>query len=302
MRLLTFCVAVLLSTCSPLHAATLVQGRGFAVTTEMVDAELALLPPQLATRIRADPSRLEETINDLYKQKALAEMASAEHLDHDPEVQYRLQRAEERELVGILIERQTEIAATKLPDLTARAKEVYWANPDKYTTPEMVRVRHILLKAKTPEEKQARRAEAQSILQRLQGGEDFGDLAKEFSEDRGSARSGGDLGFLRRGATVKQFEDAAFVLKKPGDVSGIVETPFGLHIIYLEARKKAERRSFDEVKNAIAAKIRKELIRDAVASWEASVTDPKNAKINEEAVKKYIKHDREGSDSLTHSP
>jgi parvulin-like peptidyl-prolyl isomerase len=83
----------------------------------------------------------------------------------------------------------------------------------------------------------AARQKAEDILKRVRAGEDFAALAKEFSEDPGSRAQGGDLGWFGRGVMVKEFEDAAFALKE-GEVSGVVESPFGYHIIKVEERRR----------------------------------------------------------------
>ncbi len=86
---------------------------------------------------------------------------------------------------------------------------------------------------------QKTRAQAEDILKRVRAGEDFAKLAKEFSSDPGSKANGGDLGWFGKGQMVKPFEDAAFALK-PGEVSGIVESQFGYHIIKLDERRTAQ--------------------------------------------------------------
>src|SRR6185295_16089353 len=80
------------------------------------------------------------------------------------------------------------------------------------------------------------RAKAEEVLKRARAGEDFAKLAKEFSTDPGNKDKGGDLGWFGKGAMVPAFEEAAFKLK-PGEISDLVETPFGLHIIKLDDRK-----------------------------------------------------------------
>jgi parvulin-like peptidyl-prolyl isomerase len=91
--------------------------------------------------------------------------------------------------------------------------------------------------AKHPElDPKESRTKAEGILQRVRAGEDFAALAQQFSTDPGSKTQGGDLGWFGRGVMVKPFEDAAFALK-PGEVSGLVESPFGYHIIKLDERR-----------------------------------------------------------------
>jgi peptidyl-prolyl cis-trans isomerase D len=132
----------------------------------------------------------------------------------------------------------------------------YNRNIEQYTIPEQRQVRHILLltnDSDTPEQISEKRAAISTILEKAKAGEDFGELAKQFSED-GSAGRGGDLGFFSRGQMVKPFEDAAFSLND-GEISDIVQTQFGFHIIKLEAIKEGAVRPFDEAKGEIAASL-----------------------------------------------
>ena len=108
-----------------------------------------------------------------------------------------------------------------------------------------VRARHILLTFPddaTEAERDSVFALAEEVRERAAGGEDFATLAREYSEDQGTAQRGGDLGWFERGTMVAPFEEAAFSME-PGEVSGVVETPFGLHIIKVYDR---ETESFEE--------------------------------------------------------
>lgn len=103
--------------------------------------------------------------------------------------------------------------------------------------PEEVELAHIAIKMKPgAAARAAGRAKAQALLDSVNAGGDFAGLAKRHSEDPGSAAQGGDLGFVRRGQFVKEFETAVFSLQ-PGQISGIVETDFGFHIIQLTERR-----------------------------------------------------------------
>jgi len=117
----------------------------------------------------------------------------------------------------------------------------YVGNPDRFTTPEQVRARHILVEADsaTPAEDRARaRATAEEILALVRAGADFEALARERSQDASSTQ-GGDLGWVDRDKMVPEFEAAAFALRD-GEVSGLVETVFGFHVIRTEGRRGGE--------------------------------------------------------------
>ncbi len=131
--------------------------------------------------------------------------------------------------------------AEKVAVSDAEIHDFYVANPARFQMPEAVKARHILLKLAQGADEESRGAvqsQAEAILQRLLAGEDFTAVAKEMSEDS-SAAQGGDLGYFPRGKMVKPFEDAVFALQV-GEMSGIVESPFGLHIIKVDDRQVAK--------------------------------------------------------------
>jgi peptidyl-prolyl cis-trans isomerase D len=125
--------------------------------------------------------------------------------------------------------------AAKIDIADADVEAYFKANPGRFTTAEQRRASHILIgtdKSANAVTKGAARAKADRLLAEVKAGKDFGVLAKANSNDPGSAQQNGDLGFFGRGTMVRPFEDAAFSLKV-GEVSGIVETEFGYHIIKL---------------------------------------------------------------------
>lgn len=135
----------------------------------------------------------------------------------------------------------------------------YKGNPQFFMQPEAARASHILIKidAGAPDAtKQAARAKAEDLLKQVKAGGDFAALAKEHSQD-GSAPSGGDLGFFPRGQMVKAFDDAAFGLK-PGQVSDLVESEFGYHIIKLTDYRTARTVPLAEVNDRIAVALRQQ--------------------------------------------
>ena len=125
------------------------------------------------------------------------------------------------------------VTVTLAPDA---AEQFYKANPDKFQHGPEVRVSHILFVAPSDADSSAAKQHAAAALARIKKGEDFGTLAKELSEDPGSKDKNGDLGFIPHQGAIKEFADAAFALK-PGEVSDVVQTKYGYHIIKVtEAR------------------------------------------------------------------
>jgi peptidyl-prolyl cis-trans isomerase D len=119
--------------------------------------------------------------------------------------------------------------------------------PERFLQAEQRRVRHILLAVNDPKEDAAVKAKAEGILKRAQAGEDFAKLAKEFSQDPGSAAQGGDLGWSERKIFVGPFADAAFAMKVD-TISGPVKTQFGYHILRLDGIQPPAVKSFDASK------------------------------------------------------
>jgi peptidyl-prolyl cis-trans isomerase C len=135
-----------------------------------------------------------------------------------------------------------------------QAQEFYKNNPQAFEIPEQVRARHIIIKVPkeaSDAEKNEARKKIEEAARRIKGGEEFEKVAAELSQDS-TAKKGGDLGYFTRGQMIKEFEEAAFSLKK-GQISDIVETPYGFHIIKLEDRKPPRTMPFEEAKPRIVS-------------------------------------------------
>jgi peptidyl-prolyl cis-trans isomerase C len=224
---------------------------GATVTEDDVLAELRRLAPQGQAQILGRPPELARFSQNLLTRRELSRRAEAEGLLDDPKVAAALRSARER----VLSEAALDRAAGEPPDRAALerlARNQYDADPKKFDTPEQVRVRHVLISAKACEAE----AKAREILAKAsQPGADFAALAQASSDDPGSASRGGDLGFVARGRMVPAFEAAAFALKQPGDLSDVVKTDFGYHVIRLEERKPAERKPFEAVRDDLVKSI-----------------------------------------------
>lgn len=148
--------------------------------------------------------------------------------------------------------------------------DIYRANLDKMRRPEQVRVRHVLIKLEPGTDQaadKAARTKIDGILAEARAGADFAELARRHSQGPGGPK-GGDLGFVARRQLVKPFADAAFALK-PGEVSEVVRTRFGYHIIRPEERRGGDLMPKEEVADRIRQHLRSAKIQESVDDWVA---------------------------------
>jgi peptidyl-prolyl cis-trans isomerase C len=220
---------------------------GASITADELMSEVLRLPAPAQAQALARPADLAQAAQNLAIRRELARQAEADGLPNDPAVAAALRSARERVLAEAALARLEGKAPDKAA-LERLARSQYDASPEKFETPEQVRVRHILVSAKACEAE----ARARDLLaQARQPGADFAALAKANSDDPGSAARGGDLGFSARGKMAPAFEAAAFALKQPGDLSDVVKTEFGYHVIRLEERKPASRQPFEAVREGM---------------------------------------------------
>lgn len=146
----------------------------------------------------------------------------------------------------------SDLPKAPAPVTDAEVQQYYQQHLANYQVEAQVKVRHILVAVNAKESDAAAKAKAQSILDKLHNGGDFAKLAKESSDDPGSKSQGGELGWIKHGVTVPEFDKAAFALQ-PGQISGLVRTKFGYHIIQTEEKQPAHTRPLDEVKADITA-------------------------------------------------
>ena len=154
-------------------------------------------------------------------------------------------------------------------------KDYYEKHKDEFEKPVEVKVSHILLSTEE---------DAKKIIERIRTGEDFSKLAKGTSIDKMTASKGGDLGFFRKRQYVKEFEDAAYNLKKVGDISEITKTPLGYHIIKLTGTRQLKPQKLEDVEMEIKQVIQKEKID----KWFDEISKKYKAKINYELLVKPV--------------
>src|SRR5215211_3426429 len=209
------------------------QEHNITVSDKEVDQELTKLKKQVGDQARASGQDMSN--QEAYEQALKQNNITENQLREDIRENLPVQKVQER------VAGDAELSDEEIQNYYEKNKEA------QFTTPEQRCVRHILFN-KDQKEK------AEEIEQQLKNGGDFAKLAKENSQDPGSAANGGDLGCLGRGETVAEFEQAAFGAKQ-GEIVGPVKTEFGYHIIEVTDIKPEQTRSLQEVRSQIKSQL-----------------------------------------------
>lgn len=192
------------------------------------------------------------------------------------------QQIKDRATVEEVIDRNIR---SKIEITEEQAREYYEENPSEFTTEERVHARHILLSTRDQqtgqdlpdEEKQNKFEQAQELIQQAKEGADFSELARQHTEDPGSKESGGEYTFPR-GQMVKPFEETAFSLE-PGEISNVVTTQFGFHIIKLEEKLPAGKQEFSEVEEQVKETLLQEEMETRLPQYLDTLKEEKNVKV-----------------------
>lgn len=254
-----------------------------AITGADLRTETSTLGPEVQQRALASAENVKHMAVEMYIRRVLAGEALAQGLDRAPDVAELLKVVRERVLADALAKRKEAAAKPTGPVLENLAEQIYKSNPQRFQQGERVHARHILI----PLQQAGARATADALRQQIVDGADFAELAKKNSKDPATAEKGGDLGFFTRGKMVKPFEDAAFALAKPGDVSPVVETQFGYHIIQLVQKRQAGLQPFDEVKAELTKEAADSIAANARQALVAPVMDA--MQVHDEAIEAFSK-------------
>ncbi len=238
------------------------------ITQGYLDSLIEAIPPQYKARMATLEGK-KQLLEQIVAVKLFSKEASRLQIDKKPKVKANIESLTEQLLASEYVKHlqsQIKIGEDEL-------KQYYEKNRSEFQQPEQIRARHILVK--TAED-------AKAIKRELKKGKDFAQLAKEKSTGPSGER-GGDLDWFGRGRMDPQFEKAAFNLKK-GEVSDIVHTRFGYHIIKLDDRKKAKQKTFDEAKNQIEMKLQRQRVNEKIEETKIRLKKEMKVEIFNEAL------------------
>jgi peptidyl-prolyl cis-trans isomerase C len=290
---------------------------GVVIADKEVSQELAMLRQQMAGRVSAEqlnsmePMLKQQAVANLVNRTLLTQAADRENItvtDEQVDAKYD-------EIKGNFPDEETFIAqlgrsnmtpdefrveverGLKLEELVGfktagagapteeEAREFYDSNTERFSTPERIRTSHILIKVEETDSeivREQKKAKIEELHARLVAGEDIATLATENS-DCPSKSKGGDLGFFGRGQMVKPFEDAAFALE-PGEISPVVETNFGYHVIEVTEKEESSVTSFEDARDSIIDYLADMKKQDEMNSYMSSLRESAEIEYTDSAL------------------
>ncbi|NQT95409.1 MAG: peptidylprolyl isomerase [Candidatus Omnitrophica bacterium] len=238
--------------------------NGKEITVSMVEEKIEKLPPQYQTFAA---QHRKEIVNEMVIEQLIYEEAKKRKLQKEGDVKDLIEEATRKVLISKVIEDE---AKKGIPVSDDDVKTYYEQNRERYVVPEMVRASHIL----NSTEEEAKRAKDE-----LDAGIDFAEVARKYSKDLTKER-GGDLGYFKKGQMIPEFEKVAFSLEI-NQISDVVKTRFGYHIIKVDDRKPATYRDFEEVKENIRTQLTRNSQREAFDEFTSKLKKSAYIQVND---------------------
>jgi peptidyl-prolyl cis-trans isomerase C len=248
---------------------------GDKVTLQEFNKELDKIPMNMKMLVASETGK-KNYLDRLIIKKLLLQEAAKAKIESEKEFQDRVSDIKEQLLIETLLKKKITADTQMSED---DLKKYYEDHKEEFKKDQEINTRHILLKTEE---------EAKQVQSKLQKGEDFTELAKKYSIDPNVRQTGGEIGFQPKGSLIPEYESAAFKLTKVGQVSGIVKTQFGYHIIRLEGVKPPSYVPLEEVKDFIKQKNAQEKQKEVLEKYIEELK--KNVKITiDEALLKEDK-------------
>lgn len=257
--------------------------NGKAITMDDFKREQEKLPPYVKASLGTVEGK-KQFLDNLVTRELIQAKAEKSGMDKDQAVISKLEEMKKTLMIEALLKKEIEGKAT----FTEKDAEAYYnAHKDEFKDEERVKVAHIMLKTEK---------EANEILKKLKNKESFEKLANKYSVSP-SASKGGELGYLSRGAVIREFEEAAFKLKKAGELSPVVAAGSAYHIIkLLEDKKEAEVQPFEKVREKIISDQTKKKQKELFDSYVSSLKKEAKVEINDSVFKEARKKEGAAAD------
>jgi peptidyl-prolyl cis-trans isomerase C len=266
--------------------AVLIQDGPVKVDVRDLDAFMLRIPEKMRLPFRTSYDRVASAVDSLYVARVAAQRAREAGLDKDPDVQRRIQQIQEAFLADLYASKlQAEVDKI---DLEQRAKEIYAADPQRFTSPAQVYVQKILVGLNGRTLEMARERADQAYREATQGKEDFLQLSAKYSDDPDKVRNGGDIGFYPPSHFPPAVAEAIGKLERKGEIGGPIETSDGFWIVRFVERKPEKLVPYAAVKQQIIDQERERLRKEKMDRFVAEIRGSKTVVTNTGNVEAYV--------------
>ncbi len=246
---------------------------GATITLRDIDTFIARVPKEQRERFIDSPSRIRDLLNNMLLTKNLAEQARTEHIEKRADVESQLRAAQDEVLARA---RMAEfMASIKVPDLSELVAEQYASHKDLYKVPAKVDVSHVLISTENRSDDEARALAEKVRAEALQNPKNFEALADKYSDDKSKAENHGLMKDATSKSYVQEFRDASAGLRTIGEISPVVKTNYGYHVIKLVARIPERQQSLAEVREQLTAAMREQYIGNQRREFVNELTNQK---------------------------
>jgi peptidyl-prolyl cis-trans isomerase C len=242
----------------PLPAGVVASQGGAQVTMQDIDAFAQKIPEKDRAGFFDSPTRIQSMIMGMLLTQQLAAEARKAHLDRDPQVALQLKHAADDTLAGAEVDRYRK--TLKFPDFEGLAQEYYASHKDEFILRGAVDVKHVLVSTKDRTDAEAKTRIGEVAAAADKHPDQFDALVEKYSDDPSKKDNHGLIQNANGGKTVVPFAQAAAALKNPGDVSPVVKTQFGYHVLMLVERKPDRQNTYAEAHEGLIAKLRQDYI------------------------------------------
>ena len=242
----------------PLKPGVVAAQSGVEVTLQDIDAEASAIPEKDRAGFFDSPKRIENTIMNLLQKKELAAEARSQHLERDPAVKAQIEIAVEGALAKAQIDHFRK--SLKLPDFEVLAKEYYASHKDDFVEKGEVVVEHVLVSNKERSD-----SDALALINKVEAEakahpDHFGDLVAKYSDDPSKTNNNGRIPDAASPKMAKAFAEAATNLHEPNEISPVVKTQFGYHVLKFIQRSPDRQLPFEDVHDRIVARLKSNFI------------------------------------------
>jgi len=256
--------------------------NGEIITVEDFQNEIDSLPEYTRKQLKSAEQK-KKRLDNMIKESLLRQEAQKRGLHNDKEIQRKVDRYQNR----LVTEKLYQTVAREQGNIgDVEVQKYYEENKNQYKQKERIRASQILILVPPnagPEKDAEAKTKAETVLKKARAGEDFSELAKQNSEGPTAVR-GGDLGYFQRGRMVPEFEEVAFSIDNVGDVSDIVKTKFGYHIVKLSDRQPEKLLGLEEVKERIVRQLESKNRREIRQTLDQDLRGKANVIIHEEYI------------------